>query len=70
MIDDTDDHDNTVAGPQRNMLRCVHCGQRVLLNLPLSVATAAAIMRRFSDLHELCHEQQVFVVEGEEATAE
>lgn len=58
-------YDNAVAGPEANTLRCEHCGMRLRLKMPMAVELAAEVMRAFAALHQFCHVEQMFVVEGE-----
>lgn len=59
------DHDNTYAGPEKNMLHCNKCGDRIRLQMLMPAKIATAIMLYYSALHQYCHLRQVFVIEEE-----
>ena len=56
-------HDDACPGLDFSQLHCIHCGQRVTLNLPLPIIIVRDLMYSFSSLHKFCHERTVFVSE-------
>ena len=58
---------NTIV--MANGVGCPHCHQAITLNMPMPLDMAVKILKAFADLHQFCHQQQVFVADVNEPTA-